>query len=155
MAQFYGYSPPDSRDQSRYHSRNASSGMQTPVSTTDLTTAHLHRPNQAPQQLYANSYDVNGSTTALSIRSDGDASGVLSSTTAIKCEVMIQYLRQRQLEKLWSDGSLNEGVILRRARRDFVCQPPELSGQAYGFYDEISRLNVKVCTHGYFSSRPN
>lgn len=57
---------------------------------------------------------------------------------------MIQYLRQRQLEKLWCDGNPAEGVILKRGKNDFVCQPQELSGQLYGFYDEIRKLNVKV-----------
>lgn len=81
-------------------------------------------------------------------------SGVMSTTTAVKCEVMIQYLRQRQMEKLWTDGSITEGVVLKRAKNDFVCQPPELAQQLFGFFDEIRKLNVKVClvyAYAYFS----
>lgn len=69
----------------------------------------------------------------------------MSTTTAVKCDVMIQYLRQRQMEKLWSDGNPNEGVVLKRAKNDFICQPPELSGHVFGFFDEIRKLNVRVC----------
>lgn len=75
------------------------------------------------------------------------SSTIPSPTTVIKCEVMVQYLRQRQIEKLWSDGHLNEGVVLKRAKNDFVCQPPELSQQMHGFYNEIRKLNVKVRLH--------
>lgn len=71
-------------------------------------------------------------------------SAVLSTTTAVKCEVMIQYLRQRQIEKLWTDGNANEGVVLKRAKNDFVSQPPELAQQVFGFFDEVRKLNVKV-----------
>lgn len=81
---------------------------------------------------------------AMSSRSDVSSSMVISTTTAVKCEVMIQYLRQRQIEKLWTDGSPAEGVILKRAKNDFVSQPPELSQQVFGFFDEIKKLNVKV-----------
>lgn len=69
---------------------------------------------------------------------------MLSTTTAVKCEVMIQYLRQRQIEKLWTDGNPNEGVVLKRAKNDFVAQPPELAQQVFGLFDEIRKLNVKV-----------
>lgn len=82
----------------------------------------------------------------MSFRSDAEGSGVLSSTTAVKCEVMIHYLRQRQLEKLWSEGVPSEGVVLKRAKNDFICQPAELASQAFGFFDEIRKLNVKVVT---------
>ncbi|KAK5074616.1 hypothetical protein LTR24_010057 [Lithohypha guttulata] len=57
---------------------------------------------------------------------------------------MIQHLRQRQMERLWTDGDVTEGVVLKRAKNDFICQPPELQQQVFGCYDEIRRLNVKV-----------
>lgn len=57
---------------------------------------------------------------------------------------MIQYLRQRQIEKLWTDGNVSEGVVLKRAKNDFVAQPPELAQQVFGFFDEVRKLNVKV-----------
>ena len=68
---------------------------------------------------------------------------------------MIQYLRQRQIEKLWTDGSPSEGVVLKRAKSDFVCQPPELSGQLFGFFDEIRKLNVKVGASISYVSSPD
>lgn len=94
-------------------------------------------PNEAPQR---NPRTVS----AMSSRSDVTSSVVLSTTTAVRCEVMIQYLRQRQIEKLWTDGNITEGVVLKRAKNDYVAQPPELAQQVFGFYDEIRKLNVKV-----------
>ncbi|KAK5077918.1 hypothetical protein LTR64_003679 [Lithohypha guttulata] len=45
---------------------------------------------------------------------------------------------------MWTDGAPTEGVVLKRAKNDFVCQPPELSQQLFGFFDEVRKLNVKV-----------
>lgn len=80
----------------------------------------------------------------MSSRSDLSFSAVPSTMTEVKCEIMIQYLRQRQIEKLWSDGNSTEGVVLKRTKNDFVCQPSELSQQVFGFYDEMRKLNVKA-----------
>lgn len=65
-------------------------------------------------------------------------------TTAVKCDIMIHHLRQRQMERLWTDGDVNEGVVLKRAKNDFIFQPPELQQRVCRFYDEIKKLNVKV-----------
>lgn len=113
-------------------------------SSMSMSQQAVHRSASA---LSANQMYKHRSTSGLSVRTDNASTAVISTTTAVKCEVMVQYLRQRQLEKLWSDGNPSEGVILKRAKHDFVCQPPELSGQLYGFYDEIRKLNVKVCIH--------
>lgn len=58
---------------------------------------------------------------------------------------MLLYLRQQQLEKRWADDNSTEGVILKRGKDDFICQPPELPKHINGFYDETKKLNVKVC----------
>lgn len=89
-------------------------------------------------------YGTLRSPSALASRTSLESIAVISTTTAVKCEVMIQHLRQRQMERLWSDGDVTEGVVLKRAKNDFVCQPPELQQQVFGFYDEIRKLNVKV-----------
>ena len=61
---------------------------------------------------------------------------------------MVKFLRQRQLEKMWSyNGQAEEGVILKRGKDDFACQPRDLLGVRDGFYDQITRLNVKVSFH--------
>ena len=62
----------------------------------------------------------------------------------VKFDVMLMYLRQQQLEKRWASGNSTEGVVLRRSRNDYICQPPELLRQVNGFYDEVKKLNFKV-----------
>ena len=79
-----------------------------------------------------------------SIRSEVDSIAELTSANMVRNAVMINFLRQRQLEKLWSDSNLDEGVVLKRSKGDFVCQPEELSSLPGGFYDQVKRLNVKA-----------
>lgn len=118
-----------------------------PVSSVESTPRNGTPTNTRPSSstgLYGNSSGNVRSSSALSSRASVESSVVLSTTTAVKCEVMIQYLRQRQIEKIWTDGSPSEGVVLKRAKNDFVAQPPELAQQLFGFFDEIRKLNVKV-----------
>lgn len=62
---------------------------------------------------------------------------------------MLLYLRQQQLEKRWShDLSSTEGVVLKRGRDDFICQPADLPKQVNGFFGEVKKLNIKVCPMG-------
>lgn len=62
----------------------------------------------------------------------------------VKFDVMLLYLRQQQLEKRWTSGNPTEGVVLRKSKNDYICQPPELLRQVNGVYDEVKKLNVKV-----------
>jgi hypothetical protein len=79
-----------------------------------------------------------------SIRTEADSIVELTSANAVRNAVMINFLRQRQLEKLWSDSNLDEGVVLKRSKADFICQPEELSSLPGGFYEQVKRLNVKA-----------
>jgi hypothetical protein len=83
-----------------------------------------------------------------SIRSEVDSVAELASANMVRNAVMINFLRQCQLKKLWSDINQDEGVILKRGKGDFICQPEEISSLPGGFYDQVMRLNVKA---GYFS----
>jgi hypothetical protein len=79
-----------------------------------------------------------------SIQSDVGSFSELTSANMVRNAVMINFLRQCQLKKLWSDISLDEGVILKRGKGDFICQPEEMSSLPGGFYDQVTRLNVKA-----------
>jgi hypothetical protein len=83
-----------------------------------------------------------------SIRSEVDSVAELTSANMVRNAVMIKFLRQCQLKKLWSDINQDEGVILKRGKGDFICQPEEISSLPGGFYDQVMRLNVKA---SYFS----
>lgn len=62
----------------------------------------------------------------------------------IKADVMVTWLNQQQLEKLWSSNLPNEGVVLKKARDNFTCSPPALRNQSGGFFDQVIALNVRV-----------
>lgn len=115
-----------------------------PVSASPNPASRSVSRGRSPVSHYGTTGGNSRSASAFSMNSEGASTAQFSTTTAIKCEVMVQYLRQRQIEKLWSDGNVTEGVVLKRAKNDFVCQPAELSKQALGFYDEVRKLNVKV-----------
>ena len=56
---------------------------------------------------------------------------------------MVNYLHQQQLEKMWSNGGIEEGVMLKKARDEFACSPKDLRQQREGFFDAVKQLNVK------------
>ena len=76
--------------------------------------------------------------------SNADSLAPLGSAGAFKCDIMVKFLRQRQMEKLWSNSVEGEGVILKRGKHDFVCQPSELLFEQNGLFSQVSQLNVKV-----------
>lgn len=80
-----------------------------------------------------------------SIRSEVDSIAELTSANMVRNAVMINFLRQQQLKKLWANINLDEGVVLKRSKGDFICEPRELSSLPGSFFDQVKRLNVKVC----------
>jgi hypothetical protein len=62
----------------------------------------------------------------------------------IKHEVMVNYLYQQQCSHLWvSDGSGEiEGVLLRKARNQYMACPPQLGNSP--FATACASLNVQV-----------
>jgi hypothetical protein len=62
----------------------------------------------------------------------------------IKADVMVSWLHQQQVEKLWSTSLPGEGVVLKKARDSFTCCPPSLRNEASGIFDQIAAMNVRV-----------
>lgn len=60
----------------------------------------------------------------------------------IKSDVMVNWLHQQQLEKLWAMENGTEGVVLKKARGDFTCSPPVLRTQP--FFEQVIAMNVRV-----------
>lgn len=68
----------------------------------------------------------------------------ISPSEVFRNDIMLKYLHQRQMEKLWSVKDCDDqGVVLKRGRNDFICKPDGLS-QMGGLYDQVKTLNVKV-----------
>jgi hypothetical protein len=62
----------------------------------------------------------------------------------IKADMMVNWLHQQQVERLWSAELPGEGVVLKRARDNFACSPSSLRNEPNGFYDNIVAMNVRV-----------
>jgi hypothetical protein len=60
----------------------------------------------------------------------------------IKSDVMVNWLHQQQLEKLWAVENGTEGVVLKKSRGDFACSPAILRTNI--FFEQVVAMNVRV-----------
>lgn len=63
----------------------------------------------------------------------------------IKCDVMVNWLYQQQMERLWTAGGHDEGIMLKKSRSAYTCCPADIIEEPYGFYKAVETLNVRVC----------
>ncbi|KAF4550532.1 Hypothetical protein D9617_17g048000 [Elsinoe fawcettii] len=61
----------------------------------------------------------------------------------IKCDVMVNWLYQQQMEMLWTAGAADEGVVLKKTRGMYTCCPADIMEEPFGFYKSIEMLNVR------------
>ncbi|KUJ15797.1 uncharacterized protein LY89DRAFT_647797 [Mollisia scopiformis] len=59
----------------------------------------------------------------------------------IKSDVMVNWLHQQQLEKLWAMENNSEGVILKKAKGEFACSPAGLRNNV--FFEQVIAMNVR------------
>ncbi len=107
--------------------------------TIDTPASMLERPG-SDMELQPPTPKFGSSRNSLSARST-QSSAFLDD---IKHEVMVNYLYQQQCSHLWvSDGSGEiEGVLLRKARNQYMACPPQL-GNSH-FATACASLNVQV-----------
>ena len=56
---------------------------------------------------------------------------------------MVNYLHSQQLEKMWTNGGLEEGVMLKKAKDNYMCAPKDLRTVEGGLFEMVRRLNVR------------
>ncbi|KAK4556617.1 hypothetical protein LTR86_006188 [Recurvomyces mirabilis] len=61
----------------------------------------------------------------------------------LKCDVMVNWLYQQQMEKLWTAGGHDEGVMLKKNRGAYTCCPADIVEEQYGFFQAVQTLNVR------------
>lgn len=62
-----------------------------------------------------------------------------------RCEIMVSWLHQQQIEKTWFDSRADdEGVVLKRSKGDYVCCPENIADEPDGFRRAVEILNVRV-----------
>lgn len=64
----------------------------------------------------------------------------------IKADVMVNWLYQQQMERLWTAGGVDEGVVLKKSRGAYACCPADITEEPYGFFKAVETLNVRVRT---------
>ncbi|KAL5606605.1 hypothetical protein BROUX41_003003 [Berkeleyomyces rouxiae] len=72
-------------------------------------------------------------------------SSVSLSIADVKADITVTHLYQNQLRMMYasdSDSAFGEGVVLKKARGQYVCQPPSMAQIPGGFYEQIMAMNV-------------
>lgn len=62
----------------------------------------------------------------------------------LKCEVMVSWLHQQQLERLWYEGTDEEGIVLKKSKGIYACCPEAVGRGEMEFHKATEALNVKV-----------
>ncbi|KAK6607980.1 hypothetical protein H4I96_04215 [Botrytis cinerea] len=80
-----------------------------------------------------------------SLYPEGDfRNGPRESVLTVRSDVVVSWLHQQQMEKLWAVGAPGEGVILKKGKGDFTCCPPSLRTEPSGIFDHIVAMNVRA-----------
>ncbi|ORY65012.1 glycosyl transferase family group 2-domain-containing protein [Pseudomassariella vexata] len=84
------------------------------------------------------------STRRASFYPTGDFRNHQESLLDVKADVMCSWLYQQQLEKQYATGMLpGEGVVLKKAKGNYSCCPPQLQEMPNSLYDMAMELNVR------------
>lgn len=62
----------------------------------------------------------------------------------LKSEMMVEYVWTQQRQKMWSVGRPGEGVVLKKARGEYVCAPQLLASRPNGLFEAVRAMNVRV-----------
>jgi hypothetical protein len=132
------------------------SSQSAPQTTPDPSPAahnarhHSQQPSMASEPELRADLELHPPTPRYSSRPQSISGRSVKSTGSsvlddIKHEVMVNYLYQQQCSHLWvSDGSGEiEGVLLRKARGQYMACPPQLGNSPFAM--ACAALNVQVC----------
>ncbi|OIW23665.1 hypothetical protein CONLIGDRAFT_585920 [Coniochaeta ligniaria NRRL 30616] len=73
-----------------------------------------------------------------------DATNSRISLIDIKNDMMVKWLYEQQLRKQYASGDNTfEGVVLKRARGDFTCCPPQMNLIPNSLYAMVTQMNVR------------
>ena len=68
-----------------------------------------------------------------------------SELSDLRADLMVQNIWQDQLRRVYASGNgTGEGVVLKKAKGDYICAPAALRTDSKVFYDAICQLNVSV-----------
>lgn len=122
---------------------------QEPVEQTQAASIEMkHCPSQFPAPSFGRpTSTIQSSSTPWQSRPASlSASGGLEGEEMgdVRCEMVIQWLHQQQVEKSWFENTAGEGVVLRKSKGVYLCCPDQLAEPPMEFRSAIEALNVKV-----------
>lgn len=130
-----GIGHPDARSQER--------NMVPPVSLKNYEAATEYRARSRPRVGSITSSDMDTRSTKSNL-SGLVRQGSTESLQSIRNNVMVNYLYQQAAQRsLLTPAETWQGVVLKRARGDYACCPPELREVRDGFYDAVLKMNVR------------
>lgn len=82
-----------------------------------------------------------------SLNPSGDARSLHSEDiNEMKADVVVNWLHQQQMERLWTSGAGDEGVVLKKSKGSYTCCPSYIINEPQGFFEAIQAINVRVFT---------
>jgi len=136
------------------HNKSASNASQTlpeppKLEMTEKRSSGLSSPGMPPFASLPGTPGTPGSQTPwsrpASLYPEGDfRNSEAEEINEIKCDVMVNWLYQQQMELLWTAGGADEGIVLKKTRGAYTCCPADIVEEPYGFFRAIQTLNVRV-----------
>lgn len=68
----------------------------------------------------------------------------------LKSEMMVEHVWKQQRQKMWSIGRPGEGVVLKKARGEYVCAPQSLAYRTNGLFEAVRAMNVRVSSRPFY-----
>ncbi|KAI4094789.1 MAG: hypothetical protein LQ344_002035 [Seirophora lacunosa] len=110
-------------------------------SSTDPSITKHSAPTAGSRSGYAT---PRGSRPA-SLHPSGDfRNSGMEEVNEIRSVVAMNWVYQLQNENMWNNGTLGEGVIMRKAPRHFIACPQELTTIRGGLFDAAAELNSRL-----------
>ena len=110
----------------------------------DLSDSQMGSRNIALNTQTLDSYAFSTSEGEHMYNCDDDWKPILGGIGQKRCDAMIDWLYQQQTERLWTNGNINEGIVLKTSEKKFLCRPSELSQHRGGFLEAVTCLDVEV-----------
>ncbi|KAL8693957.1 MAG: hypothetical protein Q9218_001315 [Villophora microphyllina] len=115
-----------------------------PVQMEKLSTSS-RAPSSTQTPATRSGYATPKGSRPASLHPSGDfRNNGMDEVNEIKCVVAMNWVYQLQNEYMWNSGSLGEGVIMRKAARQYIACPPELTSVRGGLFDAAAELNSKI-----------
>jgi hypothetical protein len=68
------------------------------------------------------------------------------SMVELRGNMMLEQLHNEQSRRLWYTRGSGQGVVLKKGKGEHVACPPQLEKESGGLFDQIVKMNIRVCS---------